>query len=333
MQRLCAEHHLPVSLLPDESKYIAASSLHVHAEMQILVSLAQNADWHGRAHSYIGVSKKLCFLCDQVSQNYDSRVEEGARGPTFKARPCHGKVYSLWTLPLCEDLPSSSKRSLARSVTSAHARMRQKLPHKLQLQPAIAESSAGVTITGSTASVALLRDQHVKDHRPLASPNISNEGERPSALGRKIKTVRVGCLPANISDPDVVSIAFHDLSKTPGVKTFESGKEYVPDFREAWDAYQFDRRYRDITLGEQAREDWNGEYRLYWNENPKLPHNQTIKSILNIEGEVETMRCFWYGDVFLVRYSEHPETFDFDVYDLPFTIADLRVFLEKLLEG
>ena len=56
-----------------------------------------------------------------------------------------------------------------------------------------------------------------------------------------------------------------------------------------------------------------GDYRLYWNENHELPvdpleeppENETIKKLLGIE-EIDTMRRFWYGDIFIVRFSEHP---------------------------
>jgi hypothetical protein len=129
----------------------------------------------------------------------------------------------------------------------------------------------------------------------------------------------------------LVPIAFHALSKTTDVKMFEFGKDYVPDFHEAWDPCQFDRRYRNIKLKGQACEDCNGEYRLYWNENPTLEDNETIKTFLKIEGEVEAMRRFWYGDVFFMKCSEHPTTFDFDVHDLPLTtLTECRVLLQRL---
>jgi hypothetical protein len=329
MQMLCAENDL-MSLLPERPEYVAAASLHVHAEMQILVNLAQTPDWYGRAHRYIGVSKKLCFLCEQILQNCKSFAEEGAQSPTFRARECHGKVYPLWTLPQCVDLPSNSKRSLAKSITSAHQQMRQLLQEELHLRPAVAESSVGVTNVGSSASAALLRDRHLTDGQPLASPKVSSEVEQPSGLGREIKTAKVGRLPADGSDTDLVPVAFHALSKTTDIRMFEFGKDYVPDFHEAWDTRQFDRRYRNLIFKDQACECWNGEYRLYWNENPTLPINETIKAFLKIEGEVERMRRFWYGDVFLVRFSEQPKTFDFDVHDLPFTIAECRRVLEQL---
>jgi hypothetical protein len=314
-----------------QAGHSAALCLHVHAEMQILVSLMQDSHWHGRAHPYIGVSKKLCFLCDQTLQHYDSLVKKGARSPKLRARQCHGKVYPLWTLPQCVDLPENSKRSLARSVTTTYHQMRQMLQQNIPLQPAIAESSVGLTNAGSvSAHLAPLRDQHLIDGRPLASPRISNASSHSSGLGRKIKTVQVGRLPADGSDPDQLPIAFHARPTTTDVKVFEFGKDYVPDFHRSWDTRQFDRRYRNITFEDQLCKDWNGKYRLYWNENPTLPINETVKAFLKIEGEVETMRRFWYGDVFLVRYSEQPKTFNFDVHDLPFTIPERRGAMERL---
>ena len=60
----------------------------------------------------------------------------------------------------------------------------------------------------------------------------------------------------------------------------------------------------------------NGDYRIYWNENDELPDNQYIKDLIGVR-HIDVARKFWYGDVFIVRYSEHPKTFAYDVYDVP----------------
>ena len=114
LQRLAREFRLPKGLLKNRAaqKYTGVSRLYIHAEMQILVSLAKNADWHQRAHLYIGTSRKPCFLCNQILQNYNKLCIEGARKPAFKARQSHGKVYPLWTLPQSDVKPCVA--SLAR---------------------------------------------------------------------------------------------------------------------------------------------------------------------------------------------------------------------------
>lgn len=333
LQKLSVALQLPKGFHKSKAayKYKNASSLHIHAEMQILVSLGQNHEWHKRAHPYIGVSKKLCFLCDQILQNYSPLAQQDARRPTFKARPCHDKIYPLWTLPQCTDLICTAKMSLATAVTYARRAIRQRVQQELKLQPAKAESTAAVTDAGSLSEdLARLRDQHLADQRPPDAPKTADEGKRPGAFGRKIKTVKVGIMPANGTSPRVVPITFHALSETAGHRTIECGQQHVPNFRRYWREHQFDRRLWNITFENQANESWNGKYRLYWNENPALPENETVKRLLG-ENEINPMRRFWHGDVFVMKYSEHPETSKFDVHDLPFSLPEVQLVLQQVL--
>ena len=72
LRTFAGEFQLPKGLLKNNAaqRYTGASRLYIHAEMQILVSLTKNADWHRRAHPYIGTSRKPCFLCNQILQNH-----------------------------------------------------------------------------------------------------------------------------------------------------------------------------------------------------------------------------------------------------------------------
>lgn len=60
----------------------------------------------------------------------------------------------------------------------------------------------------------------------------------------------------------------------------------------------------------------NGEYWVYWNENDELPENEHIKDLIGIT-HVDFARRFWFCDAFIVRFSEHPTTFAYDVHDAP----------------
>jgi hypothetical protein len=95
LKRLCGELQLPRSFLDSKAarKYTKPSCLHIHAEIQILASLGNSPGWHTRAHPYIGVSKKLCFLCSRILQNYSVLSTKQSRKPTFRARQCHGKIW------------------------------------------------------------------------------------------------------------------------------------------------------------------------------------------------------------------------------------------------
>lgn len=66
-----------------------------------------------------------------------------------------------------------------------------------------------------------------------------------------------------------------------------------------------------------------GEYWIYWNENDELPENVHIKSLLGIK-HIEPARRFWYGDIFIVRFLEHPTTFAYDVHDAPTEVLQLH---------
>jgi hypothetical protein len=177
-----------------------------------------------------------------------------------------------------------------------------------------------------------MRRNHVVDQRPQDPPKVAYDDQRSSRLGREIKAVQVGLFPADGKEPSLVSIAFHKLPPQGDHKLVEYGHEYVPDFHDAWNVHQFDRRYRDIPAKDEVRKDWDCKYRLYWNENDALPENETVKAFLGIK-EVDPLRRSWYGDVFLVRCSEHTETYKFDVQDLQLaSLWNLRGALEKVFQ-
>lgn len=333
LQRLAREFQLPKSLLKNNAarKYTGASRLYIHAEMQILVSLAKNADWHQRAHRYIGTSRKPCFLCNQILQNYKKLCIEGARKPAFKARRSHGKVYPLWTLPQSEIMPCVASLAMATATTHAYSQIQQHLQHEPVLQAAIAESSAGVTDPVSiTGGFTAIKKQYLANQRTCSSSETVDGSEEPIRLGRKIKSVRVGLLPADGSKPRLIPINFHALPEKGDRRIREGGHDYVPDFHDSWGGCQFDRRYRILTLENQVIKELEGDYRLYWNENHELPENENIKNLLGIK-KVNAVRRFWYGDTFVVRFSEHPKTFAYDVHDAPTAIIQYQ-YLKRVFQ-
>ncbi|KAF2117310.1 hypothetical protein BDV96DRAFT_644734 [Lophiotrema nucula] len=334
IQRLAGEFQLPKGLLKNNTaqKYTGASRLHIHAEMQILVCLARNADWHGRAHGYVGISRKPCFLCNEILQNYSKISVEGARQPAFKSRRSHGKVYPLWTLPQSEIVPYVASLAIATATTHAYRHILQHLQHEPVLQAAIAESSAGVTESASTTGdFTAVKKQFLANQRTWSTSEMVAGSEESIALGRKIKSVRVGLLPADGSKPRLIPINFHALPENGDRRIRESGHDYVPDFYDSWGECQFDRRYQILSLQNQAIKESEGDYRLYWNENHELPENENVKKLLGIK-KVGAIRRFWYGDVFVVRFSEHPKTFAYNVYDAPTAIFQC-LYLERVFQN
>lgn len=61
----------------------------VHAEMRMITYLL-NRENNDQLFTYLGISKKTCFLCGHVLQELQM----------LYTRANHGKIYSLWTLPL-----------------------------------------------------------------------------------------------------------------------------------------------------------------------------------------------------------------------------------------
>ena len=245
---------------------------------------------------------------------------EGARQPAFKARQSHEKVYPLWTLPRGDDVPCVAGLAIATAVRHAYQQVQQELQHEPVLQPAIAESSAGVTDPASVPrGYAAIKKRHLANQRTLNSSERVDRSEEPTILGRKIKSVQVGLLPADGSKPELIPIGFHALPEHGDPRIREGGRGYVPDFFDSWGECQFDRRYRTLVLQNQNVKELEGNYWLYWNANHELPENESIKYLLGIK-KVNAIRRFWYGDVFIVRFSEHPKTLAYDVHNAPNTI-------------
>lgn len=296
--------------------YTGTSRLHVHAEMQILVSLETNPKWQRRAHRYIGTSKKPCFLCNEFIQNYIKLSMNGIRAPAYKIRETHGKVYPLWTLPNVQTKSPNANLSMATAVIQIHRRIQELLHGNLEQQPALAESSAGVTRSETFSSGnSRLKQHYLNSQRTSRTSDTTRSSEKASSFGPKVKTVQVGRLPANGKDLELVPIDFYALPENCDRKLPETGFDLMPDFHIYWGAGQLDRKFRKVTAENQELKAINGKYKIYWNENDELPENKYIKDLLGIK-QVDLTRRFWYGDAFILRYSEHPTTFAFDVHDV-----------------
>jgi len=345
--RVGEELQLPASLLKDKGarRYTGSWCSHIHAEMQLLVSLASKPEKTARIRRYIGVSKKPCFLCSQVLLSYYMPSLRGTNKPFFNVRQSHEKVYPLWTLPCTELVPSDFSLAVAAATKSTYNAMLKLLHKGLVRQAAIAESSAGITRSiALSGELTALQKEYLANQHTLNSTRVADTNDNKVVLGPKVKSVTVGILPVDGSQPMVAQVAFHALLQPPDHRIPEFGHDLVPDFHDAWGEYQFHRRYRIVNLRAQESDDLNGDYRLYWNESPELSENKSIKGYLG-EETIEAARRFWYGDVFLVHFTEHPETFAYNVRDVPQNVTQCQAwrnlfqqmwadqFLESELEG
>lgn len=321
LRGLCEKFELPKGFLESKAakKCSRVSRLHVHAEMQILASLGENTDWHRRAHPYIGASKKTCFLCNQLLLNYSRLSKEGDRKPFFRARQSHGKVYPLWTIPRSTSMSPVAQLSLSTGLSYAYKQVQRHLQQCSGLQPAIAESSAGVTAIGSLcAEFMALKGQHLTDQRPMSPSNMAPTVEPHVLLGHVVRHAQVVRLPVDGSNAELVSIPFHALPDTRDPRILECGHDLVPDFSRFWGIHQFDRRF--MTFEISPTDGLAGEYRLYWNDGDRFANNKYIQDVLQLEC-VDDMRRFWTGDVFIVRFSEQSITYIYSVHDVQIAIA------------
>jgi hypothetical protein len=215
----------------------------------------------------------------------------------------------------------------------------------LVCQAAIAES-----LTGVTRSIALsgelkaLQKEYLANQHTLNSTRVADTNDNKVVQGPKVKSVAVGILPVDGSQPTVAQVAFHALLQLPDHRIPQLGHDLVPDFYDAWGQYQLHRRYWIVNLRAQESGELNGDYRLYWNESLELSENKSIKGYLG-EETIEAARRFWYGDVFLAHFTEHPETFAYNVCDVPRNVTQCEAlrnlfqqmwadqFLESELEG
>ena len=311
-------------------RYTGASRLHVHAEIQILVTLESNLGWHRRAHRYIGTSRKPCFLCNEFIQNYIELSLDGVRSPSFASRESHGKLYPLWTLPVMQSWLPNTGLSMATAVIQVYRRILQLLHNEIKLQPAIAESSAAVTQTEAFLSgFTTLKRHHLAIQRASGT---SRQIEECVSFGTKIKSVRVCVLPANGMAPELVHINFYGLPEKRDRRIPEFGHYFMPDFHDYWGESQLNRQFRRVSVSNQDVKALEGEYWIYWNENDELPENMHIKNLLGIK-HIEPARRFWYGDVFIVRFSEQPTTFVYDVHDVPIEVLQwhgLKALLQDM---
>lgn len=87
--------------------------LQTHAEVQLVIYAAQNPPVEGTYFGHIGCSKRSCFLCWEFLKSHGK----------FKTRACHGKLYTLWTLPEVNGLSQDQFHSLASALKSVEEAM------------------------------------------------------------------------------------------------------------------------------------------------------------------------------------------------------------------
>jgi hypothetical protein len=217
-------------------------------------------------------------------------------------------------------------------MSAALIRTYKKVLELLPISPgrhfAIAESSAGVTqrevLAGGNRR---LRQRYLASQRLEASSSSSMNIEKPVVFGTKVKTVLVVRLPEDGKETELVPIDFYAYHKGDDCTIPEYSPNYVPNFRKFWGVCHVDQNFRRVNAEKQKIKALNGDYRIYWNDNDELSENMCIKDLIGVR-HVDAARRFWYGDAFIVRFSEHPKTFVYDVHDVPAEVMHWSTFIE-----
>lgn len=120
----------------------------VHAEMQVILAATKHDCIGAAIFKYVGCSKRSCFLCSKVIQNYGS----------YTTRGCHGKLYNLWTVPEVQWLAEEERLKLVQALKIVERAMKESIRDKKTTGIGGARES---TIGGS--SVATKRQQSSQD--------------------------------------------------------------------------------------------------------------------------------------------------------------------------
>ncbi|KAK0735080.1 hypothetical protein B0T26DRAFT_690770 [Lasiosphaeria miniovina] len=151
---------------------LKSSVSEVHAEVQLVLGLAQHSHVGGAVLRYIGCSKRGCFLCSKFVHGYGSFTTPGS----------HGKLYHLWSVPEVSVISDSESAQLAAAVGSTEKAMRNLILNKKKDHLAhVAESTVGGSSVAST--VRRFGDQHLMD---LVSRHL--ESQREAAMTRSAAT-------------------------------------------------------------------------------------------------------------------------------------------------
>ncbi|KAL5344048.1 hypothetical protein BJX70DRAFT_352467 [Aspergillus crustosus] len=114
----------PYASIPTKIAYESwAHTCHVHAEIQLVVELAQTIPQHGSSPSTtmqprtIGTSKYLCYLCYLFLRYHGS----------FRILSTHGRLYDQWTVPDLVEYATATREKFATVLESMDSHLVQQI--------------------------------------------------------------------------------------------------------------------------------------------------------------------------------------------------------------
>ncbi|KAF2434948.1 hypothetical protein EJ08DRAFT_722187 [Tothia fuscella] len=133
-----------------EFKQLQSRAAGIHAEIQLLLHLATLEPSGSCTFQYMGCSKHSCLLCWKFMVAYGD----------FRTRGCHGKVYSLWTVPANAELGQQPTQRIVKALKQVLKELQGTiLSATLKSVPLEKESSLGKgsldTIRGKAKDLAI----------------------------------------------------------------------------------------------------------------------------------------------------------------------------------
>lgn len=151
---------------------LKASASKVHAETQAILA-ATNHDCTGAAiFKYVGCSKRSCFLCYRLVQNFGS----------YTTRGCHGKLYDLWTVPETPWLTGEERSKLIQALKNVEKAMKEAIRGEKTVGLIHAPES---TIGGSSVATRRLQSGQSPYVLSLVSEYLSSQRQRTRSSADK----------------------------------------------------------------------------------------------------------------------------------------------------
>lgn len=149
---------------------LKASASEVHAEMRVILAATKHDCTGAAIFKYVGCSKRSCFLCYKLIQNYGS----------YTTRGCHGKLYNLWTVPETPWLAEEERSKLVQALKNVEKAMKESIRDGKAAGLIHARES---TIGGSSVATRRLQPGQNPYMLTLVSEYLRSQrqGTRPSA--------------------------------------------------------------------------------------------------------------------------------------------------------
>ncbi|KAF8251700.1 hypothetical protein K440DRAFT_658369 [Wilcoxina mikolae CBS 423.85] len=312
---------------------------YIHCEVRLFLELCKAPEDQERENfSYIGVSRKSCFLCSHFLKLM--RID---------TRGTHGKVYPQWTVAVTPDPAPVFVENLVFALKKVEELVVGGLIQPKSGLNMVAESSAALTTAKEDIAVNALKKAALKRARgksiPAATPSLTPSGSKAgSTVYKHHSRAKVLRLPADGSEPSIISVSTLDITderKDLEARGMDCYLHHVPDLRRYWTHAFKMRDHRQVTITNNDVPALNGKYLVFFIIDEEFPRNQTICAMIRPEiescirsGELFRDRLFWCGDVFVVRLGD-PEFLKWNYAnydDIPTEMLQIPPFLVQVFE-